>query len=172
MNRNACFSPAPATAGRWTDAACLGFEAGDANLYRYAGNNPANAVDPSGLQAVQFPVPKLDAYTQYDVPTGKLDWEFIKPTPPEGLNVYSEVDLRWTIEKTPPKEARKGYYDFSAKKEDREPREGSYHFWLEGLPRPAKQAAKLNWTDGSRLMMQHKPVLPKVLRRPSRAGSA
>jgi hypothetical protein len=28
----------------------LGFQAGDANLYRYVGNNPTNATDPSGLQ--------------------------------------------------------------------------------------------------------------------------
>ena len=27
----------------------LGYEAGDANLYRYVGNSPTNATDPSGL---------------------------------------------------------------------------------------------------------------------------
>jgi RHS repeat-associated protein len=38
----------PAT-GRWTSRDPLEFEAGDTNLYRYAGNNPTNASDPSGL---------------------------------------------------------------------------------------------------------------------------
>jgi len=28
----------------------IGFDAGDANLYRYVGNHPTNATDPSGLQ--------------------------------------------------------------------------------------------------------------------------
>lgn len=31
----------------------LGFHAGDANLYRYVGNNPTNETDPSGLVAVK-----------------------------------------------------------------------------------------------------------------------
>lgn len=33
------------------DGAPLGFQAGDANLYRYVKNGPTNATDPSGLQA-------------------------------------------------------------------------------------------------------------------------
>src|SRR5262249_43785324 len=41
------FSP---TLGRWLDDDPLGFAAGDSNLYRYAGNNPPNGVDPNGLQ--------------------------------------------------------------------------------------------------------------------------
>jgi hypothetical protein len=31
----------------------LAFDAGDANFYRYVGNNPTNLTDPSGLQSVQ-----------------------------------------------------------------------------------------------------------------------
>jgi RHS repeat-associated protein len=38
--------------GRWTTQDPLGFAAGDANLYRYVGNNPVNMVDPSGLSGV------------------------------------------------------------------------------------------------------------------------
>jgi RHS repeat-associated protein len=34
--------------GRFTSPDPLGFDAGDANLYRYVGNDPVNAVDPSG----------------------------------------------------------------------------------------------------------------------------
>jgi hypothetical protein len=37
------------TIGRWLSEDPIGFEAGDANLYRYVGNGPANATDPSGL---------------------------------------------------------------------------------------------------------------------------
>lgn len=35
--------------GRWLELDPIGFDAGDANLYRFVGNNPTNAVDPSGL---------------------------------------------------------------------------------------------------------------------------
>ncbi|MDA1162693.1 MAG: hypothetical protein O3B13_06305 [Planctomycetota bacterium] len=43
---------------RWTTQSPLGFEAGDTNLFRYVGNSPTNATDPSGLQ--EFPLkPKL-----------------------------------------------------------------------------------------------------------------
>ncbi len=35
-------------AGRWLSADPIGFAAGDENLFRYVGNNPVNAVDPSG----------------------------------------------------------------------------------------------------------------------------
>jgi RHS repeat-associated protein len=39
-----------AKAGRWTSQDPLGFAAGDSNLYRYVGNSPTNATDPSGLR--------------------------------------------------------------------------------------------------------------------------
>src|SRR5262249_53059688 len=34
--------------GRWVSEDPLGYAAGDANLYRYVGNNPVNVTDPSG----------------------------------------------------------------------------------------------------------------------------
>ena len=37
------------TIGRWTAEDPIAFKAGDTNLYRYVGNNPANFTDPSGL---------------------------------------------------------------------------------------------------------------------------
>jgi RHS repeat-associated protein len=36
--------------GRFISEDPIGFGAGDANLYRYVGNSPVNAIDPSGLQ--------------------------------------------------------------------------------------------------------------------------
>ena len=39
-----------AALGRWLSQDPIGFEAGDANLYRYVGNRPITATDPSGLE--------------------------------------------------------------------------------------------------------------------------
>jgi RHS repeat-associated protein len=47
-NRGRYFIPA---AGRWMSQDPMGFSAGDANLYRYVGNDCSNAVDPSGLES-------------------------------------------------------------------------------------------------------------------------
>lgn len=54
--------------GRWLQEDPIGFEAGDANLYRYVGNNPPNARDPMGLQTiVDIPWP-LPWYLKPEVP--------------------------------------------------------------------------------------------------------
>src|SRR5207302_742775 len=44
-NRGRCYDP---HSGKWTSQDPLGFEAGDANLYRYVLNGPTLWVDPSG----------------------------------------------------------------------------------------------------------------------------
>lgn len=54
----------------------LGFEAGDANLYRYVGNNPTNATDPSGL------IPAYVPFIKYGEPrpknwNAKEDWAIV-----------------------------------------------------------------------------------------------
>ena len=36
--------------GRWLTEDPIGFDAGDMDLYRYVGNDPVNAIDPSGLR--------------------------------------------------------------------------------------------------------------------------
>jgi hypothetical protein len=38
------------TVGRWLEEDPIGFEGGDANLYRFVGNSPTNFTDPSGLK--------------------------------------------------------------------------------------------------------------------------
>jgi len=45
--RNRVYSP---TLGRWLSNDPLGFEAGDANTFRYVGNGPGNKVDPMGKE--------------------------------------------------------------------------------------------------------------------------
>ena len=45
-NLNRWYDPA---IGRWLSEDPISFEGGDASLYRYAGNSPANHVDPTGL---------------------------------------------------------------------------------------------------------------------------
>ena len=51
--------------GRWLEEDPLSFEAGDANLYRYVGNGPTNAVDPTGLDK-DWPSPQLPETTVAD----------------------------------------------------------------------------------------------------------
>ena len=41
--------------GRWISQDPIGFNAGDANLYRYVGNGSTGAVDPSGLDEIRRP---------------------------------------------------------------------------------------------------------------------
>ena len=48
-NRARYYDP---TIGRWTSQDPLGFDGGDANLYRYVGNRPTFSTDPTGRQAL------------------------------------------------------------------------------------------------------------------------
>jgi hypothetical protein len=56
--------------GRWLEQDPIGFEAGDANLYRYVHNDPTNGKDPSGLKVVklQVPLPGKDLILYLPVP--------------------------------------------------------------------------------------------------------
>jgi len=40
------------TIGRWQSKDPKSFDAGDTNLYRYVGNHPSYATDPSGLERI------------------------------------------------------------------------------------------------------------------------
>ena len=48
-NRARYYDP---TTGRWTTEDPIGFASGEANLYRYAGNDPTNATDPVGHELI------------------------------------------------------------------------------------------------------------------------
>jgi RHS repeat-associated protein len=50
-NRGRWYDP---VTGRWTSQDPMGFGAGDANLYRYVGNDPTNETDPSGLTHLSY----------------------------------------------------------------------------------------------------------------------
>ena len=63
-NRARWYDPAQ---GRWLSQDPIGFNAGDANLYRYIGNSPTNATDPSGLAGEGHHwVPVSVAWTLYE----------------------------------------------------------------------------------------------------------
>jgi RHS repeat-associated protein len=47
---------------RWTSVDAKGLGAGDSNVYRYAGNDPTNATDPTGQLKVYVWSPHVDAY--------------------------------------------------------------------------------------------------------------
>jgi RHS repeat-associated protein len=55
-----------AAAGRFLSQDPLSFAAGDANLYRYVGNNPTNATDPSGMVKEGRQRPPADIAGQND----------------------------------------------------------------------------------------------------------
>ena len=69
--------------GRWLEMDPLGFEAGDANLYRYVGNGPTNWTDPSGLHHS----PILDAFEKEKPPRKPGD----PLTPAEKAQVAAEI---------------------------------------------------------------------------------
>jgi RHS repeat-associated protein len=50
-----------ATTGQFVSNDPLGLSAGDTNVRRYVGNNPINAIDPSGLNALKDQVARADA---------------------------------------------------------------------------------------------------------------
>ncbi len=66
--------------GRWLTPDPIGFAGGDENLYRFVGNNPTNATDPSGLQLRVNNQQKLDS--NYN-PFSLID------TGPSGYRSYS-----------------------------------------------------------------------------------
>jgi RHS repeat-associated protein len=56
--------------GSWTSQDPAGFDAGDANLYRYVANSPTNSRDPSGLNSLAF----RTTYGPVGVSWGEFYW--------------------------------------------------------------------------------------------------
>jgi RHS repeat-associated protein len=60
--------------GRFVSEDPSGYKGGDANLYRYVGNNPVNQVDPSGLAILLDPSLTYDRRVKIRVEKGSLEW--------------------------------------------------------------------------------------------------
>jgi len=58
--------------GRWMEEDPDGFAAGDADLYRFVGNDPTNATDPTGLQRVDANAPSQEG--SFVGSEGTLSW--------------------------------------------------------------------------------------------------
>jgi hypothetical protein len=83
--------------GTWVSRDPLGFEAGDADLYRYCGNGPTNFVDPSGMDEYGIPNfgdPERERWHRYsrsptDIPTEDPKYLALqsqaKTTTPDGI---------------------------------------------------------------------------------------
>lgn len=63
--------------GRFLTPDSLGFRSGDTNLYRYVGNDPTNAIDPTGHQAIGEYVENLAA--QFEVGATAIEYGGDKP---------------------------------------------------------------------------------------------
>lgn len=120
--------------GRWLEEDPIDFEGADPNLYRYCGNNPTNAIDPEGLQAIPLKV-DVGEDDNLKVPTGKLTWSFAFPQAPPGLHVYSLVDLSWEVEP-----GVEGPVPL---------RRGAYRYWFVGPPSVSALEFNLSPRHGS-----------------------
>ena len=87
LNRARYYDPVH---GRWTSQDPLGFQGGDANLYRYVDNDPTGAIDPDGLQSYKSAfyerVPLYKGGLPLDSKPPKGDYILTNPrgTNPEG----------------------------------------------------------------------------------------
>ena len=81
--------------GRWMQLDPVGFAAGDANLYRAVENNPANELDPSGLQGVQLgPEPRIIEEGVGEPPDYRL---MRPPSVIRGKRVFSNTAPQWDM---------------------------------------------------------------------------
>jgi hypothetical protein len=83
--------------GRWLTEDPIGFVPGDYDLYRYVGNSPTNASDPTGLlkltyTVVQKPTPGKDGAFEY-----KTRWELDNATEKGGV-IIQRVEYTWDVQ--------------------------------------------------------------------------
>jgi RHS repeat-associated protein len=74
--------------GRWVSEDPMGYAAGDANLYRYVGNNPVNGVDPNGLRIL------VKTCQGFGLDIQSLSWALLNAFKGEGINDISDVNLQ------------------------------------------------------------------------------
>lgn len=83
----------------------MGFDAGDANLYRFVDNDPTNATDPTGLYLVTKDKQALNAFLNRDLKALgekniktlqlKSGLTYIDTTPGNYKGLFEYADLRW-----------------------------------------------------------------------------
>jgi RHS repeat-associated protein len=100
--------------GRWTSQDPLGFGGGDANLYRYVGNGPTNATDPSGLSGEDSaPVGANQVLDQWQArmrAREEASFGFLRLWP----KVYAYLDAHPEL-RTPPKDANQALERWQAR---------------------------------------------------------
>src|SRR5262249_36034955 len=92
--RNRDYSP---TLGRWMQVDPMTYRAGDANLYRYAENEPTNATDPVGLKPNKIQV----TIVTDDTPWGDSSFLWWTKSGPHFSGVNSPEHLADILERYP-----------------------------------------------------------------------
>jgi hypothetical protein len=92
------------TIGRFISEDPIAFEGGDANLYRYTGNSPTNATDPTGL--FELPPPQGYDGLGHTPPSPDLLWvlSLVKGNPQlakELILILKKADESWVVPNTP-----------------------------------------------------------------------
>jgi len=75
------------TIGRWQSKDPKSFDAGDTNLYRYVGNHPSYATDPSGLEE-PYVGPSIEILNSHK-DAGGLDYQIRKAASSELDQMYA-----------------------------------------------------------------------------------
>jgi RHS repeat-associated protein len=90
-----------AQTGRWLSEDPIGFEAADANMYRYVGNEPTVLIDPSGLELLRPSQPFGMAPEIGSNPLPRAYFPYPEPRPIgyQGIGGMANTMDRWKIDK-------------------------------------------------------------------------